>query len=210
MLNPLRTLINWSGFDVVRFSRRNLSLRDLWDLRRLKSEEGSGITSSELLGYPVCMASRKAFAYLFEEIFVREIYKFESNNPAPRILDCGANIGLATLYFKQMYPKARITCFEPDNNLFDILRQNLESAKITDVEAINAGVGAREGTFAFYKDKLSTSGSFIDQPDSVDSAESFQMVRIRKHLDSEIDLLKVDIEGASRSCSMILVTCCIT
>ena len=35
-----------------------------------------------------------------KEIFENKEYYFSSPTPAPKILDCGSHIGLATLYFK--------------------------------------------------------------------------------------------------------------
>ena len=45
----------------------------------------------------------------------------------PRILDCGANVGLASLFFRRLYPQARITAFEADPALFAILEANLDA-----------------------------------------------------------------------------------
>src|SRR6185436_15983391 len=45
----------------------------------------------------------------WRDIFVAGSLAFETANPSPRILDCGANIGLASLFFKRRYPAARIT-----------------------------------------------------------------------------------------------------
>jgi hypothetical protein len=38
------------------------------------------------------------------------IFKTDSRNPI--IIDCGANIGVATIYFKRLYPDSRILSFE--------------------------------------------------------------------------------------------------
>src|SRR5688500_10055596 len=52
------------------------------------------------------------------EIFVREIYRFETDIRNPVIIDCGSNIGLSVLYFHKSYPGARILAFEPDAGNF--------------------------------------------------------------------------------------------
>ena len=43
----------------------------------------------------------------WEDIFLRESLAFETDVPAPRILDCGANVGIASLYFKRRHPRAQ-------------------------------------------------------------------------------------------------------
>ncbi len=45
------------------------------------------------------------------------------------IIDAGANIGLASLYFAQAFPSARILAVEPDLDNFEILVHNVRSLK---------------------------------------------------------------------------------
>src|SRR5262249_51895723 len=51
---------------------------------------------------------------LYSEFSARQSYRFASSRPDPVVYDCGANIGMATFYFKWLYPKAHIDAFEPD------------------------------------------------------------------------------------------------
>lgn len=53
----------------------------------------------------------------------------------PLIIDCGGNIGLASRYFAENYPKAKVVCIEPDpSNLAQAKRNNL-SANIVFMES---------------------------------------------------------------------------
>ena len=70
------------------------------------------------------------------------------STPSPRILDCGANVGLASLFFKRRYPAARITAFEADPALFAILDANLRANGAADVEARHAALWTSTGTVA--------------------------------------------------------------
>ena len=54
-----------------------------------------------------------------EEIFDQQIYRFNTSNSKPYIVDCGANIGLSIIYFKQLFPNAEIVAFEPDEKIFN-------------------------------------------------------------------------------------------
>src|SRR5271169_1281292 len=64
---------------------------------------------------------------LFEEIFLTGDYFFSTTTSSPNILDCGSNIGMSILYFKNLYPDARILGFEPDPDTFGMLRRNVEA-----------------------------------------------------------------------------------
>ena len=61
----------------------------------------------------------------WDDIFIHQSLEFDSDAPAPRILDCGANIGLASIYFRRRYPRAKLTAFEADPRLASICRRNL-------------------------------------------------------------------------------------
>ncbi len=67
------------------------------------------------------------FWYLhgLNEIFVEEVYRFQSDTNTPLIIDCGSNIGLSIIYFKRLFPEAKIIGFEPDNEIFKILENNI-------------------------------------------------------------------------------------
>jgi hypothetical protein len=61
----------------------------------------------------------------WDDIFIHQSLAFDTDVPGPRILDCGANIGLASIYFKRRYPHAKVTAFEADPCLASICRSNL-------------------------------------------------------------------------------------
>jgi hypothetical protein len=62
-----------------------------------------------------------SFVWQFKEIFVDEIYKFNSENKEPIIFDCGANVGTSCLYFKQLFPNGKIKAFEADPMIANVL-----------------------------------------------------------------------------------------
>lgn len=52
----------------------------------------------------------------------------------PLIIDCGGNIGLASRYFSENYPQAKIVCIEPDPSNLAQARRNNDSANIVFME----------------------------------------------------------------------------
>ena len=71
---------------------------------------------ADIAGFSVHFCDYHTLSTLFVEIFIKQEYYFNTANPAPVILDCGSNIGMAALYFKFLYPEAIIQCFEPDSH----------------------------------------------------------------------------------------------
>lgn len=133
---------------------------------------------------------------VYKAVFEKEIYAFETEKEKPRIIDGGANVGLATLYWKREYPKAQITAFEPGPEVFGALKYNMRSHGYDEVETIQKGLWKEEGTIKFEMDNAS-SGHFSRFPvtDSVDSTE-VSVTPLTPYLDQHIDMLKLDIEGA--------------
>ena len=48
--------------------------------------------------------------YQYREIFIQRGYDFACSHDSPLILDCGGNIGLSVVWFKQRYPQSRSRC----------------------------------------------------------------------------------------------------
>lgn len=148
----------------------------------------------------------KDFYFLFKDIFARQEYYFMTSNPKPLIIDCGANIGLATIYFKWLYPESEIHAFEPDLDTFNKLKQNIELNDYKDVYLYNAAVSDFNGKLNFYIDK-SRPGSLVMStiydrlPKDKIEVESISLSDFieNKLKNKKIDLLKMDIEGAEHS-----------
>ena len=136
----------------------------------------------------------------WHEIFVQRALDFETTSASPRILDCGANVGLASLFFRRRYPAARVTAYEADPALFAILQANLNANGASDVEAMHAAVWTSAGQLTF-RCEGSDSGMVDSLPGVVDGrSTTVPSIRLRDVLEREaIDLLKLDIEGAEHA-----------
>jgi FkbM family methyltransferase len=141
----------------------------------------------------------------WKDIFVDRSLAFAADTDAPRILDCGANIGLASLFFKSCYPAARITAFEPDPAIAPTLAANLERNGFADVEVVVAAVWKESGTLAFRAEGADSGGIAETTAATVGQPVEVSAVRLRDYLDDgPIDLLKLDIEGAE---GIVLADC---
>lgn len=152
--------------------------------------------SIDLMGYRLEYTDLLTVCPQWNGIFVRESLKFRAANDRPRILDCGANVGLAALYFKRLYPQARIISFEADPAIHRVLANNLASNKAGDAEAVAAAVWTQNATIPFHCEGAD-SGAITASPSDDKRIQNVPCVRLRDYLVSEpVDLLKLDIEGA--------------
>jgi FkbM family methyltransferase len=151
------------------------------------------------LGYKLRIVDVANFYILSRDIFSRRIYHFNSARPDPLILDCGSNIGMSVLYFKMVYPQARVVAFEPDPALFPVLQENVALNHLERVELIQAALSSKQGAVAFFSDGRYASCLAEHLPsDLPESWKRFEVptVRLRDYLGQEVDLLKMNIEGA--------------
>lgn len=131
------------------------------------------------------------FIHGVKELFVDKSYYFSTNSTEPLIIDCGANIGMSVLYFKQLHPNSKVICFEPDKNLFEILKKNIQSYNLSNVEIINKAIWKEENLVHF--DANGQVGGRIDQKNQ---GIPIKTIRLKNILNQKIDFLKIDIEGA--------------
>lgn len=180
MISPLRPFLNNPQY------REWLRLSD--HLRSFPPETVSDISFS---GLKFRFADASAFLNMYENIFLNRCYEFRTSTTQPLIIDCGANIGLAALWFAVKYPSSRIIAFEPDPFLFEILRHNAETNHLN-VDLRCEAVWYENADLPFVPSKkqsghiAATGNQFCKAVRLIDIIGTFE----------SIDLLKLDIEGA--------------
>jgi FkbM family methyltransferase len=133
------------------------------------------------------------FANQYREIFNKEIYYIETNKRNPLIIDCGANMGLALKYWKGIFPEARMIAIEPDENIFQTLKKNVETFS-SQVRLLQGLLWTQEGRISFQADgRQGGRAGYGNQ-----EVETYRLSNILKEFE-QVDLLKIDIEGAEFS-----------
>lgn len=127
---------------------------------------------------------------MYYDIFKSEIFKFSADSAKPIIIDGGANIGLASIYLKRLYPNSEILAIEADPKIYKILTENFSSLGYKDIKAVNKALWKEAGTLSFSSD--GADGGHLDKAGGV-QVETFTLSSI---INRPIDLLKLDIEGA--------------
>ncbi|MFC1785848.1 FkbM family methyltransferase [Candidatus Neomarinimicrobiota bacterium] len=158
--------------------------------------------TANIVGHKVKFNYLKTLQDLFTEIFINGCYWFTTDYKEPIIIDCGSHFGQAAMYFKILYPKAKIICFEPDDYAFSILKTNITTNEIQDIELHNKAIADYDGIIEFYNIKDSKGSVIMSTvkervPDS--ETNIIQATRLSNFINSPIDFLKLDIEGAELS-----------
>ncbi len=184
----------------VLWTQTLLSLRALGPGREKPGRcHGAGF---EIEGY-----SLSGLSFLFSEVFVGLDYYFESPVEEPYILDCGSNIGMAVLFFKALYPRARIVAFEPGPDSFAMLQRNVRQNQLTGIELRESAVGDRDGTVDFFLARSPGSVTSSTRAERTGQVRTTVVQeRLSTYLDRDVDFLKLDIEGGEWAVMHDLVT----
>ena len=133
------------------------------------------------------------------EVIFCNLYNIDSIlSPSDTILDIGASIGLFTIYVKELYPKSRIICFEPEKGNFSCLKSNVKDYK--NVSIYNLAVGDRSAIKKLKKSTNNLIHSIVDGSNLKLQRDyyGFQMTKIisiDEIIKEKVDVMKIDDEG---------------
>lgn len=166
--------------------------------------KGSDTFRFENLPHPIHLRRGTSDIPTFHQIFTFRDYDIPLPFKPKTIIDAGANIGFASVYFANKYPEATIACVEPEQSNFAILEKNTQGyANITPLKnavANEGGVtfnvvdsGGGNWGFMTLSESASAGGKIVDTVTTI----SIKEIADRMGFD-QIDLLKIDIEGAEK------------
>ncbi len=177
----------------ARYSEYRENHRKRNEFLKIGNEERYKVGVTDILGSPFKYVDSASFCFIYDELYNKEIYKFNSKNDKPYIIDAGANVGLSVLYFKKLYPSAQIVAFEPDANVAKVLKYNIQSFGLESVQVINKALWNHVTTLKF-NEEGADGGRIAIEGDG--NLVEISTVRLQEFLDRRVDLLKIDIEGA--------------
>ena len=144
--------------------------------------------------HPVYLrGGRSTDATTLYEVMVTQEYAFQAALDSPAfIIDGGANVGMASVFFLNRYPSAQVIAIEPDPANFDLCRQNLAPYEDR-ATVIQGAIWKKEGHLALEPNEQEWLVRVRDdRPGSVRAVTMSSLMADA----SQVDILKLDIEGA--------------
>ncbi len=186
ILKALKKLIRTLGFEI---KRSNISpyeyLRDKKRYRKM---------NIKLLGRDFLISDSLSFYFSYKEIFIDEIYKFFTNSDRPTIIDLGSNVGTSILYFKKIYPNAKIIGVEADPKIFEILKGNIINYNLSDIKLFNKAItNTSFQSIKFYQEGADGGRAYPIEGEPFIEVDT---ETIDSLISDNVDLLKIDIEGS--------------
>lgn len=155
--------------------------------------------------YPFYLRINSSDISTYKQIFVKEEYNFTVINQPKVIVDAGANIGLASIYFANKYPDAKILSIEPEKNNVELLKKNVEF--YPNIIPVHAALWNKNEQIKVIDPGLGNWGFMTAKKKAVDDngEQSYQTVKsvsidslMTEYNLDQIDILKIDIEGAEK------------
>jgi FkbM family methyltransferase len=167
---------------------------------QLHKKQRSYILKPSFLKSPIYLRDNFSDKAIFLQVFVERQY-VPINFDFPKIetiLDGGANIGLASIFFTTMFPDAEILAVEPNKSNFELLYKNTKT--YNSIDCHYGAIWDKEEDIHITNPESLAAGFEVDR-----GAKNDNLLRgttIQKLLGlkkwSRIDLLKLDIEGAEK------------
>ncbi|HEU4460120.1 MAG TPA: FkbM family methyltransferase [Methylibium sp.] len=152
------------------------------------------------LRHPVTLRLPSTDVEAYEQVLQDEEYAMAVHTTPRVIVNAGANIGLASVYFASRFPEARVIAIECEAENFRLLQRNV--APYPNIEPVQAALWDHDGSIEVVDPGLGawgfvTAESRHSGAGTVHAVPALTMATLmRRHGIEHIDVLKLDIEGA--------------
>jgi FkbM family methyltransferase len=144
-------------------------------------------------GIEITYRRNRGDIYTVREIWIDEIYRLPDGHTPKTVVDLGAHIGLASLWFAKIYEPSFIVAVEAAPSNAALASRNLERNSVP-AKVIEAAVGREDGRGFFREARASNLGRLGEAGDEVDVL-SIQTLLGHMPEGTDVDLLKIDLEG---------------
>jgi FkbM family methyltransferase len=150
---------------------------------------------------PIRLRLRTSDPGTYSGIILGAEYGFDLPFTPETIVDAGANIGLASIYFANKYPSARIFAIEAEGANFALMARNVEPYPA--ITPIHAALWNHDGEISVEQPEPDAPEySFVTREEPGRQGRPVRAVTMRTLMREtgleKVDLAKIDIEGAER------------
>jgi FkbM family methyltransferase len=150
--------------------------------------------------HPVFLRTGTTDVPMYHQVFTSRQYKVALSKHPKTVLDCGGNVGFASVYLANVYPGAKILSIEPELSNYNLLTRNV--APYPNIVPLHAAVW-KTNTLLDIRDQRGEACSFQTQEYGMQGSGRLVGRTVGLTIDSimklagmdEVDFLKIDVEG---------------
>ena len=159
----------------------------------------TSVVKFPFLKYPVYLRGQhsKSDLHMFEQIFCTWDYDINVPVDPKIIIDLGANVGLASVYFANRFPDAKICALEPNDENYAVACKNVK--EYANVKMVQGAIWNTAEKIHLI-DKGYGEASFMVEPGpGTNSINAYTVKTVMEMMETDfIDILKIDIEGTEK------------
>lgn len=160
------------------------------------------LTKFKLPNYPHDLFLRKGTSDepTLRQVFMNIRYEMDLPFEPKTILDGGANVGYASVFFADKYPQAQILSIEPDSGNFEMIEKN--TSYYENITPVKSAIWGKSTNLKILNPDMEKWAFEVGETteDDPDSFQAFSISDlIKKQVWENIDILKLDIEGSEAS-----------
>lgn len=184
----------------LRFHRQVFGLRGLLlaAKSRLANSPIEATVHAKGIRHPLHLRARTSDGTVFQQIFAGRQYDLDFERRPATIVDAGANIGLASVFYANKYPDARIIAIEPEADNFRMLKMNV--SPYPNITPVRAAVWNSNGQASLSDPGWGTAGFRTCETNRC--GDGIRAITIGSVMEEygldRVDLLKMDVEGAEK------------
>lgn len=171
-----------------------------WVLPAKADRNGLISVQPKSAGHPLSLRKGTSDLPTFYDVFHAGQYNIDFPKEAKNIIDCGANIGLGTVFFKNRYPAATVVAIEPESSNYELLKKNV--SPYANVHCIQSGIWNRDTHLEITNIDTAAKWAFMTEERDAPSPATIPAISIdticQQFGMDTIDILKVDIEGSEK------------
>ena len=149
---------------------------------------------------PITVRGKTSDVSVFYEIFALKLYHIPKRE-VKSILDLGANVGYASIYFAHFFPGARIIALEPESSNYQALLENTQAYH--NISCVHAPIWPVEAELVLQNPQASKWGFQYRESEKVANEPVIKAQTLPGLMEKfgleRINVLKIDIEGAEEA-----------
>ncbi len=192
----------WTKFEALRRALGTTQALRVWHQHaRLPRNQ---LISAQILGlaHPLWLRARSSDIEVLVKVFSDREYFLSLQKTPNSILDGGANVGYAAIFFAAQFPRAKIIAVEPDLGNLELLKRNI--APYPNIQFLDAALWCEDGEIELEDPGMEAHAFRIAGLTNVATkklrtvrAVSIETLQDKYGLQG-FDLVKLDIEGAEK------------
>ncbi|NSW45960.1 MAG: FkbM family methyltransferase [Bacteroidales bacterium] len=147
--------------------------------------------------YPLYLRAESSDIQTFYQVLFNQEYNIKLEFKPNVIIDLGANIGLSSVFFANKFPESKIIALEPEKNNYDMLLKNTKNYQ--NIVIYHNAIWHKHADLSIKDNNLGEWGYSVmesthENQDNVKTLTMIDLINI--HQITQIDILKIDIEGS--------------